>query len=104
MQRKGPGGHIQHLAAEVTSAGTAFDVVGVTFDGAAQAGLDIQVRVRTSGSWSTWPDLEVDADEDPDPGTPEAQRSRGGTAPLAASGADGAEVRGWSDDGSALPT
>ena len=69
-----------------------FQTVGLTWPAAADAaGLDPRVRVRTDGMWSAWQAFELE-DDAVTPGSPDAQRQRGGTAPLYVGDADAAQL------------
>jgi hypothetical protein len=73
---------------------TPFRLVGLswTHDPAITA-LSAQVRVRSSGAWTDWQDLEKN-DSGPDAGTPDARRAvRDATEPLWVGHADGVEAR-----------
>ncbi|MGO4600026.1 N-acetylmuramoyl-L-alanine amidase [Terrabacter sp. 2RAF25] len=89
------------VVAAVSRAGTKFDVLGVTYQGAAPAGLTVEARTHTKNGWSGWIGLDVDEDHGPDAGTAESRRARVGTDPLTAAGSDGAQVRVLSNGGAA---
>lgn len=89
------------VVAAVSRSGTKFDVMGVTYQGAAPAGLTVEARTHTKTGWSAWIGLDVDEDHGPDAGTAESRRARVGTDPLTAAGSDGAEVRVLSNGGAA---
>ncbi|GAB3875491.1 SpoIID/LytB domain-containing protein [Terrabacter terrigena] len=83
----------KRVVAALTSTGTPFDVAGVTFTGAAPAGMTVEARTRTSAGWSPWLELEVDDADGPDPGSADAEGARRGTEPITSAGATGLEVR-----------
>lgn len=85
-----PGGRI--FAASASTRAVGFDVAGVTFDGPPTAGLMVQARTHTVAGWSGWVELGLD-DDGPDADSSEGRRARAGTAPLAAAGSDGMDVR-----------
>lgn len=73
---------------------TPFSTVGVTWRHDPRVrSLDVAVRVRRRGRWSSWHHLEVDPDA-PDTGSADASaRLRDGTAPLWVGPSDGVQVR-----------
>lgn len=89
------------VVAAVSRSGTKFDVVGVTYQGAAPAGLTVEARTHAKGAWSGWIGLEVDDEHGPDAGTAESRNARKGTDPLTAAGSDAVEVRVLTDGGAA---
>jgi hypothetical protein len=80
---------------------TGFAVAGVTWTGAAPAGLALAVRTRTDGTWSTWTPMEYEADHGPDPGSAEARHARPGTDPFVVGAVDDVQLRASSDSGRA---
>jgi hypothetical protein len=86
----------------VSRSGTKFDVVGVTYRGAAPAGLAVEARTHSDEGWSGWIDLDVADGHGPDADTAEGRRARSGTDPLTAAGSDAVEVRVLTD-GAAAP-
>ncbi|NUR16631.1 MAG: hypothetical protein HOQ13_10005, partial [Dermatophilaceae bacterium] len=92
---------VRKVVAAVTRSGTKFDVVGVTYQGAAPAGLAVEARTHSKRGWSSWLGLEVDDDHGPDAGTAEARRARKATDPLTAAGSDAVQVRVLSSGGAA---
>ena len=97
--RSAPGG--RSVVAQLTRTGVDFDVAGVTFSGAAPAGLQIEARTHSAQGWSAWKALETTADSGPDTGSSEASRAVPGSEPLAAAGSDGIDVRVLSSTGHA---
>ena len=89
------------VVAAVSRSGSTFDVVGVTYRGAAPAGLAVEVRTHSVHGWTAWIGLDVDDGHGPDAGTTEARRARAGTDPLTAAGSDAVDVRVLSDGGAA---
>ena len=89
------------VVAAVSRSGTKFDVVGVTYQGAAPAGLTVEARTHAKGAWSSWIGLGVDDEHGPDAGTAESRNARKGTDPLTAAGSDAVEVRVLTDGGAA---
>ena len=75
-----------------------FGLVAVTSDSPLDARTRVLVRVRESGQWSNWQQLEPN-DDRPDPGSAEAAAARYGTAPLLTATADGVQVRMDTPDG-----
>jgi uncharacterized protein with LGFP repeats len=76
-----------------------FDTVGVTWEqGSAPNDMQVEVRVRSDGRWSSWTELEP-MDAGPDAGTPEGRAARGGTEPLSVDESDGVQVRVSSPSG-----
>lgn len=71
--RSAPGG--RSVVAQLTRTGVDFDVAGVTFSGAAPAGLQIEARTHSAQGWSAWKALETTADSGPDTGSSEASRA-----------------------------
>ena len=79
-----------------------FTAVGVTWDGAStKSAVTVQLRVRESGTWSSWETLEGD-DPAPDPGSKDARGASGrsATEPFFTAGSDGVQVRVDTADGS----
>ncbi|GAB3870237.1 N-acetylmuramoyl-L-alanine amidase [Terrabacter terrigena] len=85
----------------MSRSGTKFDVMGVTYQGTAPAGLTVEARTHAKDGWSSWIGLDVDDGHGPDPGTAESGRARAGTDPLTAAGSDAVQVRVLSDGGAA---
>ena len=82
-----------------------FTAVGVAWDGGSTRGaVSVQVRVRESGTWSSWETLDAD-DTSADPGSKDARQAAGRSAsePLYTTGSDGVQVRVDTSDGS-VPT
>ncbi|MDO8732823.1 MAG: SpoIID/LytB domain-containing protein [Actinomycetota bacterium] len=75
-----------------------FGLVAVTADSPLDERTRVLVRVRESGQWSSWEQLEP-TDDRPDPGSAEAAAARYGTAPLLTGTADGVQVRMDTPDG-----
>ncbi|MFM6848934.1 MAG: SpoIID/LytB domain-containing protein [Terrabacter sp.] len=93
----------KRVVAALSSTGTSFDVAGVTFTGAAPAGMTVEARTRTSAGWSRWLELAVDDADGPDAGSADAKGARKATEPVTAAGATGLEVR-VATSGTAAPT
>ncbi len=69
-------------------------LVAVTAPSAFPTGTAVQVRVRESGRWSAWTELELDPDHGPDPDSEEARdATRVGTDPLTTADATSVQVR-----------
>jgi hypothetical protein len=69
-----------------------FGLVGVTWTrGFDDAGMSVQVRLRTGDAWSGWQDLDVESDK--------GEGGRDGTEPLWTGSADGVAVRVTSPTG-----
>ncbi len=68
-----------------------FSTLGVTWAPSALPAPQVEVRVRTGGSWSDWTLLEDESDGGPDGA--EALKARPGTAPLWVGDSDGVAVR-----------
>jgi hypothetical protein len=80
-----------------------FSLVGVTWDNRdATAPVDVQVRTRTAGTWTSWHDLDGLDDVEADPGSQDAkaEQERAGTAPYWVGPSDGVQVR---VDGKRMP-
>ena len=75
-----------------------FGLVAVTADSPLDDRTRVLVRVRESGQWTSWEQLEP-TDDRPDPGSAEAAGARYGTAPLLTGNADGVQVRMDTPDG-----
>lgn len=88
--------------ASLIKRGVRFDVAGVTFTGRAPTGLLVEARTHSPGGWGRWVELGLDGDG-PDPLSKESRGAMSGTAPLAAAGSDGIQVRASSPSG-ALPS
>ncbi|MEV5509606.1 N-acetylmuramoyl-L-alanine amidase [Streptomyces orinoci] len=73
-----------------------FSLVGIVWDNAAaELRGRAQVRTRAVGShtWSGWQDVEIHDQDRPDPGSLEARRLKGATAPLWVGASDAVEAR-----------
>lgn len=81
------------VTAATTRVGIPFDVAGVTFTGAAPAGMSIELRTRTTHGWGAWLPVDVDSEDGPDRGSREARRQTAGSAAVTAAGSDGIDVR-----------
>jgi len=77
-------------------------ITGATWTGKAPAGLTLEVRTRTTGSWSHWTTLAYDVEHGPSVGSQEAANARPGTDPFVAGDVDDVQLRALSDTG-ALP-
>lgn len=77
-------------------------VTGATWTGKAPAGLTLEVRTRTTGSWSHWTTLAYDVEHGPSVGSQEAANARPGTDPFVAGDVDDVQLRALSETG-ALP-
>ena len=77
-----------------------FQLVGVTWRaGSTPAAAAVQLRVRSSGSWTGWTDLALDDDEGPT--AAQEPEARAGTGPVWVGDADGVAVRVTSASGAA---
>jgi hypothetical protein len=94
--------HSEHLAA-LSSAKPAsgFAVTGVTWSGAAPAGLGLAIRTRTDGRWSAWTAMPYDAEHGPSPSSDEAKRAKPGTDPFVVGAVDDVQLKVTSDSGQA---
>ena len=70
----------------------AFTLVGLTWQGKIDQGIVFKVKVRESGVWTNWINLENGLYEEASTGTTEAINARGGTDPLLTAPADGIEI------------
>lgn len=70
-----------------------FSIVGITWEGILPSGSTFKVRVKESGKWSSWSDLEFSDDHGVDPASAEAVGTRNGTDPLMTAVATGIQVR-----------
>lgn len=71
---------------------TPFTLVGLTWQGKIDQSIVFKVKVRESGVWTNWINLENGLYEEASAGTSEAVDARGGTDPLLTAPADGIEV------------
>jgi hypothetical protein len=78
-----------------------FAVTGATWTGPAPAGLELSIRTRTAGMWSTWTPMVFDADHGPTPGTAEARKARPGTDPFVVGAVDDVQLKAESRTGAA---
>lgn len=77
-----------------------FRVAGVTWDnGSVDGEVVTYVRTREKDGWTDWYQLDDATDDGPDPGTREAARARGGTAPLIVDDSDAIQVTVATPDG-----
>lgn len=73
-----------------------YGTVGVTWSPSAKVDEDeigIEVRTRTSGTWSDWTDVEYHDDHGPDPSTAEGRNTRPGTDALLIGDVDAVQVK-----------
>jgi uncharacterized protein with LGFP repeats len=89
---RGPGRIVAALPRQRTET---FSTIGVTWAHGTLSAPQVEVRVRTNGSWSDWHLLPDDTAEGPNGN--EGRRGKPGTAPLWVGTSDGVEVR-VSDD------
>lgn len=82
---------------------TPFTLVGLTWQGKIDQSIVFKVKVRESGVWTNWINLENGLYEEASAGTAEAVDARGGTDPLLTAPADGIEVV-MESDSSSIPT
>ncbi|MDD9347723.1 Ig-like domain repeat protein [Mumia sp.] len=78
-----------------------FRVAGVTWDrGSVDGEVVTYVRTRETSGWTKWYRLDDATDDGPDPGSREAAKARGGTAPLIVGESDAIQVTVATPDGS----
>lgn len=70
----------------------AFTLVGLTWQGKIDQSITFKVKIRESGVWTNWINLENGLYEEASTGTADAIDARGGTDPLLTAPADGIEV------------
>src|SRR4029079_4201800 len=70
-------------------------------DRLSEAQLQVDVRTRKNGRWSTWTALEYHDDQGPDPSEPEGRRERAGTEPSVVGHVQSVQVRAWTATGRA---
>lgn len=68
-------------------------IAGLTWEDAADAPNDAEVRVQINDTWSDWEVVGIDDEHAPDPGTQEDHQARGGTSPIVIEGADAVQFR-----------
>jgi hypothetical protein len=79
-----------------------FGVVGATWRGGEPGNLDLEVRTKEEGSWSSWQPVPFDADHGPDPGSAEAQAAtRTGSDPVVVGAVGMVQLRATSTSGEA---
>ena len=83
---------------------TGLATVGVTWNEAERLSEDqvqVDVRTRKAGRWSTWSALEYHDDHGPDASEPEGRRERAGTEPSVVGHVQSVQVRAWTATGRA---
>ena len=83
---------------------TGLATVGVTWNQAdrlSEAQLQVDVRTRKDGRWSTWTALEYHDDHGPDASEAEGRRERAGTEPSVVGHVQSVQVRAWTATGRA---
>ena len=83
---------------------TGLATVGVTWDEAArltEAQVQVDVRTRKDGRWSSWSALEYHDDHGPDASEAEGRRERAGTEPSVVGHVQSVQVRAWTATGRA---
>ena len=81
---------------------TGLATVGVTWNQAdrlSEAQLQVDVRTRKDGRWSTWTALEYHDDHGPDVSEAEGRRERAGTEPSVVGHVQSVQVRAWTASG-----
>ncbi len=81
---------------------TGYGAVGVTWEpglDVAEDAITVEVRTRTSGTWTGWMPVQYDADHGPDPRSAEARHARPGTDALLVGDVDDVQVRVATPDG-----